>query len=375
MRLSIAACCLSALTACRSVNTASPPAESAPVRVQTLRIEPRTFASTVPVTGTLVSPTRVEVKAETIGRVVKVAKEEGDSVAAGEPIVWLDPVNYELAVAQANSAVKVAEAALAKAEVAERHAASELERARNLLRSGGITDKDLKSAQVAGQEGRAQVELAQAQLAQARVSAETARKHVRDTVIPAPVGGQVARRHVSVGSYVEAPTAVFTLVDNGRLELEALVPTSDLASIRARQSVTFTVNSYSGMRFRGSVIEVSPAVDAEARTAKVRIAVDASGGKLRAGLFAEGEILTGSAANAILVPIAAVYRDDRSSKQAYLFVVMQNKGEPAKAFRRAIRIGAEKDNLLQVLEGLQAGEVVVAEQSIEVADGVRIEVK
>ncbi len=70
----------------------------------------RAFPLTVAVTGTLVSNTRVDVKAETIGRLVKFPKQEGDSVAAGEAVAWVDQENYQLAVRQAETAVQVAEA-------------------------------------------------------------------------------------------------------------------------------------------------------------------------------------------------------------------------------------------------------------------------
>ena len=84
-------------------------------------------------------------------------------------------------------------------------------------------------------------------------------------------------------------------------------------------------------------------------------------------MFGQGEILTGSNAQAIVIPAAAVYRDDRTSKSSYVFVVQEGK-----ATRRNIRIGRERDATLEVLEGLKAGETLVAEQSVEIAEGVRV---
>jgi RND family efflux transporter MFP subunit len=344
--------------------------EPAPVPVKVMQLQAQQFAATVPITGTLICTSQVEVKAETTGRVVKMTKEEGDHVAAGEPVVWVDETNYQLAVAQAESAVKVAEAALERARVMEAHSRSELERARNLEKSGGITDRDLKTADVTEQDARAQVALALAQLEQARAAAETARKRLRDTVIKAPVAGEIQNKHVTVGAYVEPPTALFSLVDNGRLELETLVASADMAPIRAGQSVSFTVNSYPGVAFAAHVIEVNPAVDQETRSAKVRIRADNRGGKLRAGMFAQGEILVGTQQDAIVVPAGAVYRDDRAAKEAFVYLVDQHK-----AVKRAIRIGREKESALEVVNGLRAGEVLIAEQSIEIADGVRVEAR
>ena len=345
-------------------------AEPAPVQASIIRIESRPFAATVAVTGTLVSTSRVDVKAETTGRLGKFPKEEGDPVAAGEAVAWVEDENYRLAVRQAESAVAVGDAALARARVAEAHSRSELERARNLVQSGGITDKDLKTAQVADQDARAQVQFASAQLEQAQASLEIARKRLRDAVIHAPVTGEIQKKFVNAGAYLEPATAVMTLVDNRRLELESLVASADLAPIRAGQKVTFSVNSFPGAAFEGRVTEINPAVDTDTRSAKVRIRVENASGRLKAGMFAQGEVLTGVESRAIVIPAAAVYRDDRSAKASSVFVL-----EQGKAARRAVHIGRERDTSLEITDGLRPGDLLIAEQNIELAEGVRVQAR
>jgi RND family efflux transporter MFP subunit len=202
---------------------------------------------------------------------------------------------------------------------------------------------------------------------QARAAVESAEKRIRDTVIHSPVAGVIQKKFVNPGAYVEAPTALFTVVDNTRLELNSPVAAADLAAIRTGQPVRFNVNSYPGETFSGRVLEISPEVEAETRSVKVRIAVSNPGGKLKAGMFAEGEVLTGATIQALLVPASAVYRDDRSSKSSYVFVVADGK-----AAKRQVRIGQEIPGKLVIAEGLKAGDVLISEQSIEIADGVRV---
>ena len=72
-------------------------------------------------------------------------------------------------------------------------------------------------------------------------------------------------------------------------------------------------------------------------------------------------------ANAVLIPAAAGYRDDRSARQAAVFVV-----ENGRALRRQVRIGRERDSLLEIVAGLKGGDLLIADQSIELADGVRV---
>lgn len=362
---------LAALAGCRRQETPAVSAsEPAPVKASIIRILPEPFTATVPITGNLISTTRVDVKAETVGRIVRFDKEEGDRVTSGEPVVWVEEENYRLAVLQAESSSQVAAVSLEKARILQAHSRSELERAQNLLKSGGITDKDLKAAQLAEQDSRAQVALADAQLQQARSTVEVARKRLRDCRIVAPVSGVIQKKFVNKGAYVEAPTALFTIVDNTKLELQSPVPSADLGPVRPGQKVTFTVNSFPGVIFDGAVEEISPAVETDSRAAKVRVRVNNSGGRLKAGMFAEGEIQTGIQIQAVVIPLSAVYRDDRAAKDSYVFVA-----ENGKATRRNVRIGRERAAKLEIVAGLKPGEFVITEQSIELAEGVRVEAR
>ncbi len=342
------------------------PAVLAPV----ITLAPQPFQAMLPITGTLVSSARIDVKAEVIGRITRFDKEEGDLVSAGEPTAWVDDENYQLSLRQAEATVKVAEAGVNRAQLIESHSRAELQRANNLLASGGITDKDLKAAQLAEHDSEAQSVLAEAQLDQARAALEMARKRVRDTVIKAPISGKIEKKLVHTGAYVETSTPVFAIVDNSRLELEIAVASADLAAVQAGQRVTFQVNSYPGMQFEGRAIDVGPAVDDQTRATKVRIQVVNTDGKLKAGMFVQGEMLTGVNDRAIVIPGAAVYRNDRSEKSSYVFVL-----EEGKAVRRNVQIGRERDSVLEITAGLKPGDRVIVEQNIEIAEGVQIEAR
>lgn len=357
------------LAGCASQNASTVKStELPPVTATLIEAQPEAFTVTVPVTGTLVSNVRVEVKAETTGRIVSFDKEEGSSVTAGETIARVNDEGYHLSLRQAETSVKVAEAALDRARLIGQHSQSEYERAQNLVKSGGITDRDLKAAELTERDARAQVTVAAAQLEQARALLAVSGKSVRDAQIKSPVTGVLQKKFLNKGSYVEPATAVFTIVDNSRLELESSVATADLAPIRSGQKVSFSVNSYPDAVFEGAVIEVNPSVDAETRSAKVRVRVPNPAGKLKAGMFAEGEILTGVVHDAIVIPADAVYRDDRAAKAAHVFLV-----ENGKAAKRSVRIGRERGTRLEIVEGLRAGDRVIAEQNIQIAEGVRVQ--
>lgn len=352
----------------QSVSGAASPPNPPAVRVAAVQVEPQPFAPSIAITGTLISRTSVTVKAETTGRVVRIAKEEGDHVTAGEPVVFVDDSHEKIALHQAESSVAVAQAALERAKLLESHSRAEWTRAENLLKSGGITDRDHKAAQIARKDAAAQVSLSEAQLEQAQAQVEAARKLLHDSVVRSPITGEVQTKLTAAGAYVEPPTPVFAVVDNSQLELESMVPAAHLGYVRPGQPVVFDVNTWPGHRFEGHVLEIAPAVQTETRSGKVRIRVGNSGGRLKAGMFAQGEIITGATRSAMLIPPDAAYRDERTGSKARVFVV-----ENGRAATREVTIGAERENMLEITGGLKAGDVVVAEQSIELADGVAVQ--
>ena len=123
----------------------------------------------VPFSGTLRSQSVVDVKTEVGGRLISVYFEEGDFVKKDRLLAEIDPVNYRLAYDQAAAALAVAEAGLERAKVAVEHARTEKERADNLLRTGGITQKDHQAAETGVKDAESQARLAEAQIGQARV--------------------------------------------------------------------------------------------------------------------------------------------------------------------------------------------------------------
>jgi membrane fusion protein (multidrug efflux system) len=84
-------------------------------------------------------------------------------------------------------------------------------------------------------------------------------------------------------------------------------------------------------------------------------------------MFAQGEILTGVQQQAVVIPAVAVYRGAGAGAESYVFVA-----DNGKASRRVVRVGRETDGKLEITEGLKPGDLLVAEQRIELADGVKV---
>jgi len=342
------------------------PTATAPVlAVEMVRVAPRDLDVTIDVTGSLVSSVAVDVKTEFAGRLVAMLKKEGDAVSQGELIAQLDEASARLSLGQARAALEVAKAALERAQVGEDHARRELERAQHLLESGGITDRDFQLAQVASRDAVAQVKLAEAQAAQARESVALAEKHLRDCRIVSPISGEVERKLLNPGGWVDGNALLYRLVDNQRLELNTSVASSELGRVKKGQRIRFSVDAYPGQTFEAALSNISAGVDMNNRSAALRAAVPNPGGKLKAGMFVKGRIVTATKPGAIVVPAGAVWR--RAGQSPFVYVV-----ENKQARKREVKTGLEEADGLEITSGLAAGDTLVVEQNLELAEGVGV---
>jgi RND family efflux transporter MFP subunit len=330
-----------------------------------VRVEPQPLEETLDVTGSLVSSVAVDVKTQFAGRLVALLKQEGDRVQKGELLATLEETDARLALGQARATQDVAQATLDRARVAEEHARRELERAQNLLRSGGITDRDFQAAEMTARDTQAQVKLAEAQLEQARQAVAVAQKHLSDCRIVSPINGEVERKSYNPGGWVDGNTLLYKLVDNSRLELETYVASSEIARLAEKQKMRFSVAAFPEEEFAASTLTISPAVQLQNRSVAVRATVPNPGGKLKAGMFVNGRIIVGVKLAAVVVPLDAVWR--RVGQASFVYVVEQNR-----ARRREVKLGLEQPQAIEVAAGLKAGEVVVAEQNLELADGASV---
>ncbi len=356
---------LSALLLAACSKEAAKPTAAPSLAVRVVRIQPRPLEEALDITGSLVSATAVDVKTRFAGRLVTLLKQQGDRVQKGELLAGLEETDARLALNQARATLDVAQASFDRAQVGEDHARRELDRAQNLLRSGGITDRDFQAAEMTARDARAQVKLAGAQVGQAQQAVAVAQKRLSDCRIVSPINGEVDRKLYNPGGWVDVNTLLYKLVDNQRLELETYVASSELGPVRSGQKVRFSVAAYAGETFEATITHISAAVDVMNRSEPLRAAVPNPTRKLKAGMFVKGRIITGIKPSAIVIPVDAVWR--RSGQAAYIYVVVNNEAK-----KREVKTGQEDADSIEITSGLARGETVVAEQNLELAEGIKV---
>lgn len=178
-------------------------------------------------------------------------------------------------------------------------------------------------------------------------------KAPRTVTFTSPISGHVTEKMIVDGSAVKAGDMAMRIVDHSTLWLDSQVYAQDQPFIKLGQQVTATVEGVPGKQLEGKVIFVHPHVDPSTRTATVRVAIPNPEMRLRPGMYATAEIRAELAESALLVPREAVI--DTGTRQVSFVAMGEGRFEP-----RNVKVGVpSNDGMVEILEGLDAGEQVV----------------
>lgn len=273
------------------------------------------------------------------GKVVRRLVDVGDRVKKDQPLAELDPQDVRLQLEATRAQVAAAEANL-QTVYAER------ERYKALLERNLVSRSQYDNIENQYRSG-------EARLKQIKAEYDVARNQAEYTVLQASQDGVIARRTVEVGQVVAAGQTVFTLAADGEREVLISLPEQGFGRFEIGQPVEVELWSQPGQRFTGRIREMAPAADPQSRTFATRVAF--SEGKVPAELGQSARVFIASNGEVPLaVPLSAL-----SAEQDQPFVWVVTPGEHT-VQRRLVRIGAYGDDRVPVLEGLSAGDWVVA---------------
>ncbi len=235
------------------------------------------------------------VKARVAGELQGLTVREGDFVKAGQVVARVDAAEYQSRVQQAQ---QQADSARAQVEIVQR----QYDNNQALVDQGFISKTALDASQANLNAGKANHNAALAAVA-------VAKKSLDDTVLRAPLSGQVAQRLAQPGERVGIDAKVLEIVDLSRLELEASLSAADALTVRPGQSATLQIEG-TPQTVAATVARINPSAQAGSRSVLVYLAIDNTAGTagLRQGLFAQGTLGT-ARATLLAVPASAVRTD------------------------------------------------------------------
>lgn len=239
----------------------------------------------------------------------------------------------------------------------------ELQRTQKLVEIGAASRQELEKIHAEQAAQTAAVQSARSQLELLGVSASALENMApghnvsATTTVAAPIDGVVTERGANVGLNVDTVTKLFTVVDLSTVWVVADLYEKDFSRVRVGSEVAITTSARPDVTLRGRVSYIDPQVSADTRTAKVRIEVPNTAGDLRLGMYAAVVVTGAAGTSAPRVPRSAVQNGDRT------VVYLANPKEPGKFVEREVRLGQTSGEQVEVVSGVQPGDVVVTEGS------------
>jgi macrolide-specific efflux system membrane fusion protein len=283
----------------------------------------------------------VRVGAQLSGIVEKLNVVVGSKIRKGDVIAEIDASGLRARLEQARAQVRVVEQEVRRAEV-------ELRRSEQLDRDRLVARSDVEDRELALADARARLEKAQRDAAVVETDLAYA-------VIRSPISGTVAsvttQEGETVASSFSTPTFA-TVIEDGALELIALVDETDIGGVAIGSPVTFTVEAYPAREYQGRVERIAPkgTIISGVVNFEVMASIESPDEALKPDMTANVSIRAAER-QALVVPDSAVLKDDASR-----FVYVEQDGQPA---RRDVSIGGRQGGYTEVREGLSAGDRVL----------------
>jgi len=288
------------------------------------------------------------------GPITRILVDVGTPVKKDEPLLYVSSPDVANAIA-----------AYRKARNREQFNKRIVDRMKEMLDHGVVAVKDYESSVADYNDATTDVqnslqplrifgitaqEIDQAEKQGTTISAELA--------VRSPIAGVIVQKLISPGMLIEAgQTVCFQISDVSTVWVQGHIFDRDLLSVRNGDAVEETNPSFT-RTFRAAISYIGSNVDPNTRTTPVRIVTSHPGGLLKKDMFVDAVIRTSRRNNILVVPVAAVLRDDKNEPIVYV------QAAPGKFAQRSVTIGPQQNGLVEIASGLREGEPVVADGSL-----------
>ncbi len=350
--------------------------------------------------GYLVARREAVVSSKIQGRLLDLRVEEGSVVKLGDLIARLESADYEAQLARARASLEQSVAALVSAEAAIQRAEADLAESQRQLNVNTrlSTDKlvpidtldaaksKVRMSEAALAQAKAERDRATANQSQAKADVSLAEAQLQNTVIRAPFAGTVVKKMAEVGESVApippgvnistASGAIVALADLATLEMEADVSEANVARLTDGQPAEVSVEAFPDRKYKATLRQIIPTADRTKATVLTKVTLIEKDKDLKPEMSAKVTFLEPAGAKPataaparsnILVPQSAVVTRDGASK---VFEIVQGRVQ-----MRAVTVGATRNDMVMVTDGLAGSELLVSKPPDTLKDGDRVTVK
>ncbi len=299
--------------------------------VEVVPLERRNLIEHLTLVGSLAARESAEIRAQTAGVVTEIAFTEGSEVEAGQVLLRIDDSEVLAQLHEVEAELEVAQ--------------SSFQRMTLLGQQNTIPQADIDAAR--------------ARMLSAKARVELQRSRLDKTVVRAPFSGVAGGRDISPGDYVSIQTVITTIEDVSKLKIEFDVP--EAFQRKVQPGTVFKVSSRAVDHMTpvgGQVYFVSPGIDRDTRSTRVKGWLDATLPGLKPGMFANVELVLAVRPDALVVPESALL----VTREGMRITVVEQKGDQQVAKFVPVAAGLRSDGLVEVIPGAEvtAGQPVVA---------------
>jgi membrane fusion protein (multidrug efflux system) len=319
-----------------NTNTQAPSAskKNMPTKVKTLLIEPQASERRIETTGNIMADEEVVLYPETQGRIVKINFAEGAQVKKGELLLKINDSDLQAQLKKATATKKL------KEDTEKRN--------KTLLEKGAISNE--------------LYDIASTELSSINADIDLLKEQIRKTEIRAPFNGVIGLRNISEGSYVTPTTRIAALQNINQIKVEFSVPEKYANTIQKGSIVLFTTEGKK--QLQAKIYAIEPKIDDVTRNVIMRAICANPKQEILPGSFAKVSIVASTNTNAYLLPTQAIVPILKGQK------VYVAQGDSV--IERKVKTGVRKDDVIEVTEGLKAGDEVVVEGVMYLRNGAKI---
>ena len=315
-----------------------------PIKVEATQLKAATWRPEIKAVGSLRAINGVEVANEVAGVVSQIDFESGDQVKKGDLLIQIED--------------SVDRAALAAAQARADLAQETFNRFSNLIKQNAVSRSQYDEARSNRQATQAEVEELRAQL--------------NKKAIRAPFVGVVGLRRVDLGQYIAVGTPIVDLNMLEPIYVDYSVPERLLTELAPGRQVEISVAAYPEQVFAGEVMAISPSINQSSRTLDVRAQLPNDEQLLRPGMFADVRSLAPEEKKVLTLPRTALSFNTYGN---FVFLITENENGEQIAKRVSVTTGNTRGNIVEITDGLQQGDRVVATGLLRLRDGQRVEIQ
>lgn len=312
--------------------------EKPPVNTVTMQLTPTAISDRINLPGSIEPWTDLQLLAKIGGSITAVLAQEGQRVQEGDVLARIEEADYRIALDRAKAAYNLAKA--------------DFDRDRAIYAKGMIPTAELETRSTTLQTAKADLEHAQLQYSRCTITA--------------PMSGIIKTMDAKVGLQLAVGDPIARILEIDRLKGVIGIPESDVNAVRPLQTVELAIQALGDEKIIGKHHFLSPAPDSVARLYELELEIDNTDGRILPGMFVRADIVKQTVDSAVVVPFYSVI--SRKSEQ---FVFVEKDGVVEK---RNVRLGIMDGWMVQITEGLAAGDTLVVEGHRDIESGQRVNV-